>query len=92
LRNIGITYDLRDDYLAAGYTKEATAEFDRVDTIDALEEALLASGYLVRRIGNIRSLESAWPPVSGGIWSSILPKVCMDSVERPRYRPCWRRT
>lgn len=56
MRNIGITYDLRDDYLAAGYTKEETAEFDRLDTIDALEEALLHHGYSVRRIGNIRSL------------------------------------
>lgn len=54
--NIGITYDLRRDYLAAGYTKEETAEFDRADTIDALEEALLDQGYTVRRIGNIKAL------------------------------------
>ena len=26
---IGLTYDLRDEYLAAGYDEEATAEFDR---------------------------------------------------------------
>jgi D-alanine-D-alanine ligase len=56
LRNIGITYDLRDDYLAAGYSKEETAEFDRVDTIDALEGSLLEHGYSVQRIGNIRAL------------------------------------
>jgi D-alanine-D-alanine ligase len=53
---IGITYDLRDDYLSAGYSEEETAEFDRADTIDAIEEALLHHGYAVRRIGNIRSL------------------------------------
>ncbi|MGB4109873.1 MAG: D-alanine--D-alanine ligase, partial [Desulfomonilia bacterium] len=34
---IGMTYDLRDDYLREGYSYEQTAEFDRVDTIDALE-------------------------------------------------------
>lgn len=56
LLNIGVTYDLREDYLAAGYTKEETAEFDRVDTIDALEESLSCHGYSVQRIGNIRSL------------------------------------
>ena len=56
MRNIGITYDLRDDYLAAGYSKEETAEFDRVDTIDALEGSLLEYGYSVQRIGNIRAL------------------------------------
>ena len=31
--NIGITYDLRDDYLKEGYSYEETAEFDRIDTI-----------------------------------------------------------
>ena len=36
--NIGITYDLRDDYLLKGYTKEETAEFDKRDTIEAIEE------------------------------------------------------
>ena len=54
--HVGITYDLRRDYLAAGFSEEETAEFDRVDTIDALEEALSALGYAVRRIGNIKAL------------------------------------
>ncbi len=53
---IGLTYDLRDDYLAEGYSEEETAEFDRADTIDAIEEALLHRGYAVRRIGNVKSL------------------------------------
>ena len=30
---VGLTYDLRADYLAAGYGEEETAEFDRPDTI-----------------------------------------------------------
>jgi D-alanine-D-alanine ligase len=30
---IGITFDLRNDYLAAGFDEEETAEFDREDTV-----------------------------------------------------------
>jgi D-alanine-D-alanine ligase len=53
---IGITYDLRDDYLAEGYTKEETAELDRIDTIEAIEEALRICGYRTDRIGHIKAL------------------------------------
>lgn len=55
---IGLTYDLRDDYLAAGYSEEETAEFDRPDTIDSLEGALRALGYETDRIGHARELVS----------------------------------
>ncbi len=54
--NIGMTYDLRADYLAAGYTEEETAEFDRPDTIDAIEGALQKLGHTTDRIGNVDSL------------------------------------
>ncbi|HIJ78312.1 MAG: ATP-grasp domain-containing protein [Desulfobulbaceae bacterium] len=53
---IGMTYDLRADYLAAGYGEEETAEFDRPDTIDAIEGALQALGHQTDRIGNLDSL------------------------------------
>ena len=53
---IGLTYDLRADYLAAGYTEEETAEFDRDETIDALEGALASLGYQTDRIGHVRHL------------------------------------
>lgn len=53
---IGMTYDLRADYLAAGYGEEETAEFDRPDTIDAIEGALRALGHQPERIGNLDSL------------------------------------
>ncbi|MBI5558148.1 MAG: ATP-grasp domain-containing protein [Deltaproteobacteria bacterium] len=52
----GMTYDLRADYLAAGYGEEETAEFDRPDTIDSIETALRNLGHETVRIGNIRSL------------------------------------
>ncbi|MBI4719286.1 MAG: D-alanine--D-alanine ligase [Planctomycetes bacterium] len=54
--NIGMTYDLRDDYLAAGYSEEATAEFDRPDTIAAIEDALRGMGHEVDRIGHVKNL------------------------------------
>jgi D-alanine-D-alanine ligase len=53
---IGLTYDLRADYLAAGYSQEQTAEFDRPDTINALENALVSLGYAPERIGHARQL------------------------------------
>jgi D-alanine-D-alanine ligase len=53
---IGITYDLKDDYLALGYTKEACAEFDSIETIDAIDTVLKQSGHKTERIGNLFSL------------------------------------
>jgi D-alanine-D-alanine ligase len=53
---IGLTYDLRSDYLAEGYSEEVTAEFDRPDTIEAIEAALLELGYRTDRIGNAKRL------------------------------------
>jgi D-alanine-D-alanine ligase len=53
---IGITYDLRQDYLAEGYSAEETAEFDRSDTIDSIELALQALNYRTDRIGNAKKL------------------------------------
>lgn len=53
---IGLTYDLRPDYLAAGYTEEETAEFDSPITVDALESAVRTLGHEPDRIGSVRSL------------------------------------
>ncbi|NPU95913.1 MAG: ATP-grasp domain-containing protein [Candidatus Omnitrophica bacterium] len=53
---IGVTYDLRDDYLAAGYSEEETAEFDRLSTIDAIDGALRELGLITDRIGNLHAL------------------------------------
>ena len=53
---IGLTYDLRDDYLKEGYGLEETAEFDLPDTIEAIEKVILDNGYQADRIGNIKSL------------------------------------
>jgi D-alanine-D-alanine ligase len=53
---IGLTYDLRDDYLAMGYTEEETAEFDRLSTLEAIEGALRALGHATERIGHAQQL------------------------------------
>jgi len=53
---VGLTYDLRPDYLAQGYSREETAEFDSPATIEALEGAIRALGHRPERIGNIRDL------------------------------------
>ena len=54
--HIGLTYDLRADYLAAGYSEEETAEFDGAATIDAIDSALREIGHQTDRIGNGRQL------------------------------------
>jgi D-alanine-D-alanine ligase len=53
---IGLTYDLRSEYLALGYTEDETAEFDRDDTIEAIETALKHIGHETDRIGNVHRL------------------------------------
>lgn len=53
---IGLTYDLRSEYLAMGYSEEATAEFDREETVDGIESALQRLGHATERIGHIRRL------------------------------------
>ncbi|MBX3394396.1 MAG: D-alanine--D-alanine ligase [Phycisphaerae bacterium] len=53
---IGLTYDLRSDYLAEGFTELETAEFDRPDTIIAIESALRGLRFETDRIGHFRQL------------------------------------
>lgn len=53
---VGFTYDLKDDYLAQGFSAVDVAEFDPVETIEGIEGALTRLGYDVERIGNVKSL------------------------------------
>lgn len=54
--NVGLTYDLRSDYLKQGFTNEETAEFDSEVTIDAIDTTLKKLGFGTQRIGNVFSL------------------------------------
>jgi D-alanine-D-alanine ligase len=69
MMKIGITYDLRDDYLAEGYGEEETAEFDHPRTIEAIEEALRSLDYETDRIGHVRAL--ARRLVAGERWDIV---------------------
>lgn len=56
---VGLTYDLRSDYLKEGYTEEETAEFDSEITISSVESTLSELGYKTERIGNVKALMKA---------------------------------
>lgn len=66
---IGLTYDLRTDYLAEGFTEEETAEFDHADTIEAIECTLQDLGFETARIGNIKNLVKRL--VAGDRWDMV---------------------
>jgi D-alanine-D-alanine ligase len=53
---IGFTYDLREDYRRQGYSEQEIAEFERTETIDAIESILVSLGHQVDRIGGIQTL------------------------------------
>lgn len=53
---VGMVYDLRDDYLAEGFSEEQVAEFDSPATIAGIEAALIANGHRPERIGHGRAL------------------------------------
>ncbi len=67
--SIGMTYDLRGDYLAEGYAAEDVAEFDSESTIDSLEQALRDIGQKPVRIGHARELCSRL--VRGERWDLV---------------------
>jgi D-alanine-D-alanine ligase len=53
---IGLTYDLKSEYMAAGYSEEEAAEFDSVTTVEAIESSLRELGHRTDRIGRGRQL------------------------------------
>ncbi|MDP2322764.1 MAG: D-alanine--D-alanine ligase [Gammaproteobacteria bacterium] len=55
---VGLTYDLRSEYLAAGYSDLETAEFDQPETIEAIAGALGRLGFSIEHIGTARQLAS----------------------------------
>jgi len=66
---IGLTYDLRSEYLAEGFSEEETAEFDRDETVAAVESALRSLGHRTERIGHGRKLAAAL--VAGRRWDLV---------------------
>ncbi|MFO7713015.1 D-alanine--D-alanine ligase [Desulfosarcina sp.] len=66
---IGLTYDLRSEYLAEGFSEEETAEFDRDDTVTAIESTIQRLGHRTERIGHSRQLAAAL--VAGRRWDLV---------------------
>jgi D-alanine-D-alanine ligase len=66
---VGLTYDLRAQYLARGFDEEQTAEFDAPETIDALEKALRNQGFSTERVGNLEALAARL--VAGERWDWV---------------------
>jgi D-alanine-D-alanine ligase len=56
---IGLTYDLRDAYLAMGYNEDETAELDKEETVEGIERAINELGYETERIGHLKDLQLA---------------------------------
>jgi D-alanine-D-alanine ligase len=69
MMRIGIAYDLRADYRAMGMSEEETAEFDAIETIDAIDDVLSDMGYEVCRIGNVQALLTKL--VAGERWDAV---------------------
>jgi D-alanine-D-alanine ligase len=67
---IGLTFDLRSWYIDRGYSMEDTAEFDKQETVDALDEALRKMGYETEQIGNTFQVIEAL--ASGKSWDLVL--------------------
>jgi D-alanine-D-alanine ligase len=66
---IGVTYDLKSDYLAQGWSEEDAAEFDSEVTIAAICDALAALGLEPVRIGTVKAL--AEKLVAGERWDGV---------------------
>jgi len=49
---VGLTYDLRSWYTDRGYSMDETAEFDKQETVDALDNALKLMGHETELVGN----------------------------------------
>ena len=66
---IGFTYDLRDDYRQRGLSEQEVAEFERTETVDAIESILISLGHDVDRIGGIDKLTARL--AAGARWDLV---------------------
>ena len=74
MKLVGMTYDLRTDYLQEGYSEEQTAEFDQPATIDAIEETLISLGTGPTGSATCEPWRSDSSPAIAGIASSTSQK------------------
>ncbi len=79
--SIGLCYDLKDDYLKAGFSPEDVLEFDSEETVAGLEAAISGLGHTVERIG--RGRELARRLVGGERWGLVF-NICEGVRGRSR--------
>jgi len=86
---IGLTYDLRSEYLALGYSEDETAEFDRDETIEAIEASLRRLGHDTERIGHVHRLVERL--AQGSRWELVfnIAEGIHGIGGRHRCRPSW---
>ncbi len=84
---IGVTYDLRTDYLALGMSEEETAEFDAEITIASICRALAGLGHQPIRIGNVSALTARL--AEGDRWDAVF-NICegLNGYAREAQVPC----
>lgn len=84
---VGLTFDLKDDYLRMGYSQEEVAEFDSIETIDAIDSTLTSIGYQVVRIGNLFDLVKF---LNSGKRCDLVFNICegMFGIAREAQVPC----
>jgi len=69
MTTVGLCYDLKSDYMAAGFTAEQVMEMDDEEVVAGLEQGLRSLGYRVKRIG--RGLELARRLAAGERWDMV---------------------
>ena len=79
--SVGLCYDLKEDYLEAGFAPDDVLEFDSEDTIAGLESALVELGHGVERIGRGRELSRRL--VGGERWDLVF-NICEGVSGRSR--------
>src|SRR5437588_962618 len=84
---IGVTYDLRSEYLALGMSEEDAAEFDEEITISSICRALAGLGHVPLRIGNVTALTQRL--AEGERWDAVF-NICegIAGFAREAQVPC----
>jgi len=84
---VGLTFDLKEDYLKLGYSGDEVAEFDSLETIDYLDNTISSLGFEVIRIGNIFNLTNF---LNSGDRCDIVFNICegMYGIAREAQVPC----
>ncbi len=83
---IGLTYDLRSEYLALGYDHEETAELDSEATVSAIDQTLQELGHQTDRVGHLRQLTARL--AAGDRWDLVF-NICegMHGLSRESQVP-----